>query len=77
VRKVKADDKRQAAELIELDGGDGSRAARHSQGNIWRRCRSRPRPACASTRGPLFGDAGAFGLQALTLRRTCAATLRL
>jgi len=35
VRKVNAaDDKRQAAELIELDGGDWARAARHSQGHM-------------------------------------------
>jgi hypothetical protein len=34
VRKVNADDKRQAAELIELDGGDWVRAARHSQGHM-------------------------------------------
>jgi len=34
VRKVNADDKRQAAELIELDGGDWTRAARHSQGHM-------------------------------------------
>jgi hypothetical protein len=34
VRKINADDKRQAAELIELDGGDWARAARHSQGHM-------------------------------------------
>jgi hypothetical protein len=34
VRKVNADDKRQAAKLIELDGGDWARAARHSQGHM-------------------------------------------
>ena len=74
--------KRQAAELIELDGGELRRelldTRRATFGVAAEAGRAR---TCASTRGPLFGDAGAFGLRALTLRRkrsrACAATLRL
>ena len=69
MRKVNADDKRQAVELTELDGSDWARAARHSQGHIDVAAEAGRARTCAPTRGLLLGDAGAFGLRVLTLRR--------
>ena len=70
MRKINADDKRQAAELIELDGGELRREPLDTRkapfGVAVEEGRAR---TCASTSGPVLGDAGAFGLQALTLRR--------
>ena len=70
MRKVNADDKRQAAELIELDGGDcgasRSTLARPHLASLLKQAALGPAPQRA---GLLLGDARAFGLRALTLRR--------
>ena len=71
MRKVNADDKRQAAELIELDGGDlrrGPLDTRKAALTLLLK-QAAPRPAAQRT-GLLHGDAGAFGPRALTLRRS-------
>jgi hypothetical protein len=67
-RTFEADDKRQAAELIEFDGGDWARARRHSRGHM-ASLLMQAAPGPAPQRGVLLGDAGAFGLRALTLRK--------
>jgi hypothetical protein len=68
VRKVNADDKRQAAELIELDGGDWARAARHSQGHMASLLKQAALGLRLNERACCSGIAGAFGPRALTLR---------
>ena len=70
VRKVNADDKRQAAELIELDGGELRREPLDTRKATFGVAAEAGRArTCAPTRGLLLGDAGAFGLRVLTLRR--------
>ena len=68
--EVNADDKRQAAELIELDGGDLRRepldTRKATLASLVKQAAPGPAPQRA---GLLLGDAGAFGLRALTLRR--------
>ena len=63
MRKVNADDKRQAAELIGLDGGDLRRGPLDTRkatfGVAAEAGRARPAPQRA---GLLLGDADAFGL---------------
>jgi hypothetical protein len=69
VRKVNADDKRQAAELIELDGGDWGEPVDTRKATFGVAAEAGRARTCAPTRGLLLGDAGAFGLRVLTLRR--------
>ena len=70
MRRFNADDKRQAAELIELDGGDLRRepldTRKATLASLLKQAAPGPAPQRA---GLLLGDAGAFGLRALTLRR--------
>jgi hypothetical protein len=62
--------KRQAAELIEPDGGELRREPLDTRKATFGVAAEAGRArTCAPTRGLLLGDAGAFGLRALTLRR--------
>ena len=63
MRKVNADDKRQAAELIELDGGDLRREPLDTRKATLALLLKQAAPGPAPQRaGLLLGDAGAFGL---------------
>jgi hypothetical protein len=66
---VNADDKRQAAKLTELDGSDWARAARHSQNHMASLLKQTAPALRLNERACCSGDAAAFGLRALTLRR--------